>query len=171
MSDLEGITGSLIDDGLHGPDLDAEIRARVVRKVSINCFFEQLPEPHNRVRPHPDQVDAMGLPKPVLTYKIEPYVSRARDATLENYARIAALLGGTEVEFNTDYGGNNHIMGTTIMGADPATSVVDAFCRSHDHPNLFIGGPSVFSTGGTVNCGLTIAALALRLADTMISET
>ncbi len=171
MSDLEGITEALIDDGLHGPELDAEIRARVVRKVSINCFFEQLPEPHNRVRPHPDQVDAVGLPKPVLTYQIEPYVTRARDATQENYARIAELLGGTEVEFGEEYGGNNHIMGTTIMGDDLATSVVDAECRSHDHPNLFIGGPSVFATGGTVNCGLTIAALALRLADTMIAES
>jgi len=107
----------------------------------------------------------------LLTYRIEPYVARAAEATLENYARIAELLGGTEVEFNTEYGGNNHIMGTTIMGEDPANSVVDADCRCHDHPNLFIGGLSVFSTGGTVNCGLTIAALALRLADTMIAET
>jgi glucose dehydrogenase len=171
MSDLEGLTEALIDDGLRGSELDAEIRARVVRKVSINCFFEQLPEPHNRVRPHPDQVDAMGLPKPVLTYQIEPYVTRAAEATQENYARIAELLGGTEVEFGDEFGGNNHIMGTTIMGTDPATSVVDADCRSHDHPNLFIGGPSVFASGGTVNPGLTIAALALRLADKMIAET
>ncbi|GGC11467.1 choline dehydrogenase [Marivita lacus] len=171
MSDLDGITERLIDQGLRGSELDAEIRARVVRKVGINCFLEQLPEAHNRVRPHPDQVDAMGLPKPLLTYQIEPYVARAAAATLENYARIAELLGGTEVEVNDEYGGNNHIMGTTIMGTDPANSVVDAECRSHDHPNLYIGGPSVFCTGGTVNSGLTIAALALRLAETLIAET
>ncbi len=171
MSDLDGITERLIDEGLRGSELDAEIRARVVRKVGINCFLEQLPEAHNRVRPHPDQVDAMGLPKPLLTYQIEPYVARAAAATLENYARIAELLGGTEVEVNDEYGGNNHIMGTTIMGMDPANSVVDAECRSHDHPNLYIGGPSVFCTGGTVNSGLTIAALALRLAETLIAET
>lgn len=171
MSDLDGITERLIDQGLRGSELDAEIRARVVRKVGINCFLEQLPEAHNRVRPHPDQVDAMGLPKPLLTYQIEPYVARAAAATLENYARIAELLGGTEVDVNDEYGGNNHIMGTTIMGTDPANSVVDAECRSHDHPNLYIGGPSVFCTGGTVNSGLTIAALALRLAETLIAET
>ena len=38
------------------------------------------------------------------TYRIEPCVARAAEATWENYARIAELLGGTEVEFNAEYG-------------------------------------------------------------------
>ena len=51
------------------------------------------------------------------------------------------------------------------MGKDPKTSVVDADCRTHDHENLFIAGSAVMPTAGTVNCTLTLAALALRLAD------
>ena len=48
------------------------------------------------------------------------------------------------------------------MGNDPANSVVDPFCRSHDHRNLFIVDASVLPTSAAVNPALTIAALALR---------
>jgi choline dehydrogenase-like flavoprotein len=50
------------------------------------------------------------------------------------------------------------------MGADPRASVVDAMCRSHDHPNLFVVDASVLPTSAAVNPALTIAALALRTA-------
>jgi choline dehydrogenase-like flavoprotein len=50
------------------------------------------------------------------------------------------------------------------MGHDSATSVVDPFCRSHDHRNLFVVDASVLPTSAAVNPALTIAALALRTA-------
>lgn len=56
----------------------------------------------------------------------------------------------------------SHQCGTARMGNDPAASVVDSFCRSHDHPNLFITDASVLPTSAAVNPALTIAALALR---------
>jgi len=162
---------TLIDDGHQGADLDRLIRDRVTRKVSINSFHEQLPLPENRIIPSAGQTDPLGLPRPEVTYRIEDYVRRSAEHTREAYAEIAALLGGTEVEFNDDFAGNNHIMGTTIMGADPATSVVDGDCRTHQHPNLFVAGSSVFPTGGSINSTLTLAALALRLADHMVRTT
>ena len=58
----------------------------------------------------------------------------------------------------------SHQCGTARMGADPATSVVDPHCRSHDHRNLFIVDASVLPTSGAANPSLTIAALALRSA-------
>lgn len=64
----------------------------------------------------------------------------------------------------------SHQCGTARMGADPATSVVDTFCRSHDHKNLFIVDASVLPTSAAVNPALTIAALALR-AGRHIQET
>lgn len=56
----------------------------------------------------------------------------------------------------------SHQCGTARMGSDPKTSVVDTFCRSHDHKNLFIVDASVLPTSAAVNPALTIAALALR---------
>lgn len=56
----------------------------------------------------------------------------------------------------------SHQCGTARMGADPNASVVDSWCRSHDHKNLFIVDASVLPTSAAVNPALTTAALALR---------
>ena len=64
----------------------------------------------------------------------------------------------------------SHQCGTARLGNDPATSVVNSHCRSHDHPNLFIVDASVLPTSAAVNPALTIAALALR-AGRHITET
>ena len=56
----------------------------------------------------------------------------------------------------------SHQCGTARMGNDPAKSVVDSYCQSHDHPNLSIVDASVLPTSAAVNPALTIAALALR---------
>lgn len=61
------------------------------------------------------------------------------------------------------YGG--HHLGTTRMGTDPRSSVVDANCRVHGVENLFIAGGSVFPTSSQANPTLTIVALAVRLAE------
>jgi choline dehydrogenase-like flavoprotein len=37
----------------------------------------------------------------------------------------------------------------------------------HGYENLFVGGSSVFPSGGYANPTLTIVALALRMADTI----
>ena len=58
----------------------------------------------------------------------------------------------------------SHQCGTARMGEDPRTSVVDGFCRSHDHPNLYITDASVLPTSAAVNPALTVAALAIRTA-------
>ena len=67
--------------------------------------------------------------------------------------------------------GGGHLMGTTRMGATPSSSVVDRDCRVHGYGNLFVAGSSVFPSGGYANPTLTIVALALRLADTIASES
>jgi choline dehydrogenase-like flavoprotein len=56
-------------------------------------------------------------------------------------------------------------MGTARMGKDPRRSVVDAWNRAHDVPNLFVVDGSSFTTCAAVNPTSTIGALALRAAD------
>jgi choline dehydrogenase-like flavoprotein len=57
-----------------------------------------------------------------------------------------------------------HQIGTTRMAADPRRGVVDANCRVHGAPNLFIASSSVFPTSGQANPTLLLAALSARLA-------
>jgi choline dehydrogenase-like flavoprotein len=62
-------------------------------------------------------------------------------------------------------GNCSHQHGTTRMGNDPETSVLDRWCRSHEVDNLFVvdGGP--FPTGTGINPTLTIMANAWRVAE------
>jgi choline dehydrogenase-like flavoprotein len=54
--------------------------------------------------------------------------------------------------------------GTCRMGSDPATSVVDLECRSHEVANLTIADASVLPGCPAVGPGLTVIANALRIA-------
>lgn len=59
----------------------------------------------------------------------------------------------------------SHQCGTAKMGIDPSNAVLDTYCRSYDHHNLFIVDASFMPTSAAVNPSLTIAAQALRVAD------
>jgi choline dehydrogenase-like flavoprotein len=153
--------------GLVGKRLDEEIRYRSAHTVNINSFHDLLPDPENRLRPSTENRDALGIPQPEITFAVGDYTKKSAQHTHEAYARIAELFGGTEVEFDDNFAPNNHIMGSVIMGADPHDSVVDGHCRTHDHENLHLATSGVMPVAGSVNCTLTIAALALRIADSL----
>ena len=51
------------------------------------------------------------------------------------------------------------------MAESPATGIVDRNCKVFGIANLYIGGSSVFSTGGHANPTYTIVQLAMRLGD------
>jgi len=55
--------------------------------------------------------------------------------------------------------------GGTRMGSDPRILVVNGYCQSHDIPNLFIVGSSVFPTMAGYPPTATIGALAYRTAE------
>ena len=59
---------------------------------------------------------------------------------------------------------NSHMCGTAVAGLDPATSVLDGHCRSHEIANLLVVDSSFFPSSGAQNPALTIGAQALRVA-------
>lgn len=59
---------------------------------------------------------------------------------------------------------NSHMCGTTVMGVDPATSVLDTTCKLHDLENVWVADSASFPSSAAVNPALTIAANALRIA-------
>lgn len=68
------------------------------------------------------------------------------------------------------YFGSGHIVGTTVMGTDRGTSVLDPDQRSWDHPNLFMVGSGNFPTVTTANPTLTLAAMALKAAEAILAQ-
>jgi choline dehydrogenase-like flavoprotein len=81
--------------------------------------------------------------------------------------QVMRAAGAEEVVQEARYA---HLVGAARMGANPATSVVDGFGRSHDIANLFVCDGSILPTQGSANPGLTIQALAARTADYLISQ-
>ncbi len=57
----------------------------------------------------------------------------------------------------------NHVFGSTRMGADPRTSVVDVDGRCHATDNLYVADSGIIPASTAVNPMLTIMALANRL--------
>jgi choline dehydrogenase-like flavoprotein len=136
---------------------------------------EQTPLPDSRVILGRDR-DALGMPRVALDWRIAPGDLSSITTSLQAIGRSlqATGLGRVHLPNNLQDGwanritGSWHHMGTTRMDADPRLGVVDAQCRVHSVPNLYIAGSSVFPTGGYANPTLTIIALALRLADHIV---
>jgi choline dehydrogenase-like flavoprotein len=159
------------EDHLFGSELRQNFVERVIRQFRISYSSEMLPRAENRVT-LATETSEFGIPRPKLTMQLDDYNRLAFVKAQEVMAFIFRALGATEVKFPdpNKYSGAGHIMGTCRMGDAPKEAVVDCECRSHDHPNLFIVGASVFPTSGTANPTLTAAALALRAAKTIIAQ-
>jgi len=56
------------------------------------------------------------------------------------------------------------------FGDDPKKSVLNRFCQSHDHKNLFVTDGSFMPTGGSVPFTWTIYANSFRVADFIKKE-
>jgi choline dehydrogenase-like flavoprotein len=163
--------------GYFGTDLRDKLHDHARRQLTLNSACEQLPIKDNRVMLAPaDVTDDMGLQRPQIQYKVDDpdgYVRESFNKIVDVHERVFKAMNITQFKSQRDkpdanltFGGSGHIMGTTRMG-DKSDSVVDKDCRAHDHPNLFILGSSVFPTSSTANPTSTIAALALRAAETI----
>jgi choline dehydrogenase-like flavoprotein len=183
---------------LFGVDLAHKLNELILRQFRIGFLVEQDPDPNNRVTLSAEFNDALGLPRPEISYNISNYTRRGFVAAYRMRKLIFDKIGATDFTHHTDpargvldpasdspgrfeemiddksvtltYGGAGHIMGTYRMGDDAKTSVVDSFQRSHDHDNLYLVGSGTFPTGGTANPTLTISALAMRTADSIVGD-
>jgi choline dehydrogenase-like flavoprotein len=137
---------------------------------------EQEPNPDSRVTLS-RATDSLGMRRTVLDWRMTgaqvQSIQVFLQAIAEEWQRLdIADIDPTQLELHGrehgDLGGFGdffHHMGTTRMGTNPKTSVVDASCRVHGYDNLYIGSSSVFPTSGFSNPTLTIIALCIRISD------
>jgi choline dehydrogenase-like flavoprotein len=124
------------------------------------------PEPHNRVELDHDHRDADGLPGVVTHYTLSENSRRIGEAAVARATELCRAAGAESVRvlgFDRLLGW--HLLGTARMGSDRGDSVVDAWNRCHDVPNLLVVDGSAMATGAAVNPTHTMQALALRAAD------
>ncbi|AGT09809.1 GMC family oxidoreductase [Paracoccus aminophilus] len=153
--------------GLRGKDLDRELSRQAARQIRLASLVEQLPLAENRIDLDPAKKDKYGVPLPRIHFRVDDYTRNGMAEAKKAHQAIFERLGVTEIHHSDVPQGAGHIIGTLRAGKDAKSSVVDADLRSHDHANLFVAGSAVFPSSATANPTLTIAALSLRLAETM----
>ena len=134
--------------------------------AAFGLLGEILPWADNRVTLS-DDTDQFGLRVAHIAFNLHDNDKKLIKAAKEKTMEVMRAAGATEVLQEARYA---HLVGAARMGADPATSVVDRFGRTHDVDNLFICDGSILPTQGSANPGLTIQALAARTADYLISQ-
>jgi choline dehydrogenase-like flavoprotein len=147
--------------GLWGQPLLDEMQ-KYNHQAGLRIVGETMPQERNRVT-LADEKDQYGLPIARVTYSLCENDRRLIDHSLKFMSQAMEAAGGRDIWAQTD--DTAHLNGTARMGEHPATSVVNADCRSWDIRNLWICDGSVFPTVGGVNPSLTIQAIALRTAD------
>jgi choline dehydrogenase-like flavoprotein len=156
--------------GLVGRALDEEIRKRSAHGVDIYVNHETLAHPDNRLTLSTQFKDKLGIPHPHVYYDVGEYVRKSAVKSRQHLMTIAKAMGATEITMSPNFTPNNHITGGTIMGKDPKDLVVDGWCRTHDHRNLFLATGGAMAAAGTVNSTLTMAALALRASEEILRD-
>jgi len=143
-------------------------RGKWRQRIQLTFIYEDLPQRSNRVTSDSDPT------KPVVQYSAaSDYTTRAVASLESELPGILAALPVERYEIVQPDGprSEGHNLGTTCMGRDPATSVVDADLVHHRIRNLLVLGGSVFPTISPANPTLTICALSLRAADRLMSST
>jgi len=131
--------------------------AWVSRGVDWLTMTEDLPTVENKVTIEPN-----GQIR--LHYKPNNLV--AHQELVDETKRILGELGFWIVMTHSHKAKNTtHQCGTLVFGTNPAESVLDTYCRTHDVDNLFVVDASFFPSSAAVNPGLTIVAQAIRAAD------
>ena len=127
------------------------------RSVDWYLMTEDLPDPENRV-----SLDSSG--RVVVNWRVNN--ERLHKRLLRSMATAMRRAGYPMIQtrrFRLD--ATAHQCGTARFGDDPATSVLDPLCRSHDVANLFVMDASFLPSSSAQNPALTVAAQALRVGD------
>ncbi len=126
----------------------------------------------------PTYRDALGQPLIRITFDFQ---ENERKMVRYGAAKIDEILkatGATHVDapkeladhYSTVKYQTTHTVGGCVVGADPATSVVNNYCQMWDFDNVFVVGGSAFPQNAGFNPTCTIGALAYRAADGIVNR-
>jgi choline dehydrogenase-like flavoprotein len=164
---LEGQVSDWLPPGLV-PDVISEGVAE--RMLSMLVISEDLPLAENRVRLTSDGRITLDY-----TYNNleghERLVKRLH-ASLDGFVDHAHPISQHHFEFGSllPLYGTAHQAGTVRFGADPASSVLDPWCKAHQLDNLYVVDTSFFPSIAAVNPTLTTVANALRVGDHLLER-
>jgi choline dehydrogenase-like flavoprotein len=150
-------------------------------KISLIMQGEQTPLRESRIRIDPARVDANGLPRAILDWRLGTEELRSiRDFAVrcDRALRAAGLaqlgipeeLDKGEERFLDSLCDANHPSGGACMGTSEQDGVVDRNLRVFGTTNLYVAGSATFRTTGNANTTFTALTLVTRLVDHLTSR-
>jgi choline dehydrogenase-like flavoprotein len=155
---------------LFGAKLKRELREQLRHnQVHFEAFCEFYANAGTYVDLDPTVKDRWGAPVARMTISMHP---RTRDATgllARKATDVLNAIGPDRTYVTTTEGVTKFLQGGTCrFGDDPATSVLDSTCRTHDVPNLYVADGSFLPTSGGVPLTLTIMANSFRVGEHLV---
>lgn len=171
--------GNPSPNGGYGEGLKKDVRRIYGSTLGMSGRGESIPQYSNYCEIDNNVVDKFGIPVLKFHYQwTDQEIKQAKhmqDTFEEILTESGATLLGQKPGSETMYGLATpgriiHEVGTTRMGNDPSTSVLNSNCQAHDCDNLFVVDAGPFVSQADKNPTWTILALAWRTSDYIVSE-
>ncbi|MEB8347191.1 GMC family oxidoreductase [Flavobacteriaceae bacterium KMM 6898] len=165
--------------GGYGNSLREDVQKYYGSVVGFGGRGESIPMKDNYCEIDPTTVDEFGIPVLRFHYNWTDYERKQTKHMNETFEELFHNMGAEPLQprpsKEEDYGLLTpgriiHEVGTTRMGNDPKSSVVNKFQQLHDADNVFIvdGGP--FVSQADKNPTWTILALSWRTSDFIVEQ-
>ncbi|MDE0583025.1 GMC family oxidoreductase [Planococcus sp. A6] len=158
-----------------GADFKKASIENYTRTLSVGSQGASIPHRDNYLTLDGTYKDIYGMPLLQLTYNFTDQDRALHKYITERTSEIMQEMGAKTVVGRSpisDYDivpyQTTHNTGGTIMGGDPATSVVNNYLQHWDMENLFVVGAGNFAHNGGYNPTGTVGALAYRCAEGVI---
>ncbi|HEY1768393.1 MAG TPA: GMC family oxidoreductase [Terracidiphilus sp.] len=172
---VSSITGAVAPRNFaaYGAELQRKLDEYYGSGFQMTLMGEVLSRYENHVRIDKDKVDAWDIPVlRIETKYTDNEFNMAQDA-VDVGCELAEAAGFEVLSKNpapNPPGYSIHEIGTCRMGNDPKQSVLNPWCQSHDHKNLFVVDGAAFTSGGWQNPTMTILALSMRASEYLAGE-
>lgn len=171
--------GNPSPNGGYGKGLKEDIRKMWGSTVGISGRGESVSRYDNYCEIDPNVVDQYGIPVLRFNYTWSEHETRQAKHMHDTFEEILTSMGGIlmgskpgpESEYGLHAPGRIiHEVGTTRMGNDPSTSVLNQYSQAHECKNLFVVDAGGFVSQADKNPTWTILALSWRTSDYIVNE-
>ena len=135
--------------------------------IGFGASIECIPRPENRITVNFDRKDKYGVPLTRIGLRWSDNEHKAGHHAHREIRSMLGHLGGFIVVDDDALGPPGlgiHEMGGAPMGADPKSSVTNAFNQLHDAANVFVTDGAFMNSTGDRNPSLTYMAFTVRAA-------
>lgn len=171
--------GNPTPNGGYGVGLKRDIRKLWGSTVGISGRGECIARYDNYCEIDPGTVDKYGIPVLRFHYTWSDHERQQARHMHDTFEEILTAMGGTVLGEkpgeDRDFGLHTpgriiHEVGTTRMGNDPSSSVLNSYGQAHDCKNLFVVDAGSFVSQADKNPTWTILALSWRTSEYIADE-